>query len=103
MIVPSNKLNPMFRFGFFTSPAIKEMLCHESQENNEPFIAIAMEPNAARPIKGILSIVDSSLIRVDNVQASFQLALHILLSAPHQKPKKINANNDKIFTTVRVV
>jgi hypothetical protein len=103
MMVPSNKLNPMLRFGFFTSPAINEILCHESQENNVPFIAIAIEPKAARPINGILFIVASSLINVDNLQASFQLAFHILMSAPHRKPKKINVNNDKIFTMVRVV
>ena len=40
--VPTNKLRGMFFLGFTTSPAVKVMLFHASEVNNEPTCEIPM-------------------------------------------------------------
>src|SRR5688572_21931223 len=104
--VPRNKLNPIFRCGFLTSPAIKVTLFHASELKILPTIADAIAPKAATPIKGVheLEVLEGSIREACCfiVQASVQLASQIAPFAA-KKPKMIKPKSASSFAVVKVV
>ena len=63
--VPRNKLNPIFFFGFFISPAINVTLFQASLLKIDPTIDAAMAPNnAAPPIPVQLTLPAASAVDV---------------------------------------
>src|SRR6059058_5435233 len=104
--VPRNKLNPMFLFGFFISPAIKVTLFHASLLKIDPTIALAIAPIIAIPITGfqVIISVPFDVVWSDDfivLHASVQLLLHISALAA-TKPKSIKPNNASNFAEVKI-
>src|SRR5690349_6197955 len=93
----------MLRRGSFTSPAMNVMLCHESLENNDPFIATAIAPKNASPDKDVVISCPSVKASDDSVQGSCQFASHTEAFAPIAKPQRISAASDTILMIVKNV
>ncbi|MNE31990.1 hypothetical protein D3C80_1255830 [compost metagenome] len=79
--VPRKRLSPIFRFGFFISPAIKVTLFQASLLKTEPTIAAAIPPSKAVPAIGATLNPPATLQLSTNeafvaIQALVQLAFH---------------------------
>ena len=89
--VPRNKLNPIFLFGFLTSPAMKVTLFHASLLNIEPTMAAATAPRAAAMVSD--SNVPSGL-SFCILHAFCQLDVHIsgfmTINPKIIRPKRLN-------------
>src|SRR3954465_9518140 len=99
-MVPRNRLNPTFRFGFLISPAIKVTPTHASLENKDPTIAAEIPVSKAEPPIGIQD--PFSVSNALEPHALVQLAFQISALAAKMNPKTINPNKDKILIIVNI-
>src|SRR6218665_2451077 len=94
--VPNKRLKPMLRLGFFTSPEMNVMLCQESLEKSEPFIAIAMAQNTSSPESYEEIMWPSLRDTYENVHAFCQLAFQVSALAPQMNPQTMSPAMDTI-------
>ena len=97
--VPKKRLNPIFRFGFFISPAIKVTLFHASLLKIEPTIEAAMAPKIATPKMGVVLLSDA-IVFISHAFA--QLASQILAFDANKKPNPIKPNKEANLVMVKV-
>ena len=101
MRVPKNKARPIFRLGFFTSPAIKVTLFQASLLKIEPTIAAAIAPIIAVPAISVQEEVAAFQPFITN--ASVQFAFHISDLAANINPKMISPNKLSNLVAVKTV
>ena len=97
--VPKKRLNPILRFGFLISPAIKVTLFHASLLNIEPTIEAAIAPKMATPKIGAVLLSDA-IVFISHALA--QLASQILAFDANRKPNPIKPNKDASLVIVKV-
>src|SRR5678816_3365241 len=98
--VPKKRLKPIFRFGFFISPAINVTLFHASLLKIDPTMEAATAPSMAI---GKYSFIVPSDEMPFRSQAFVQFVLQVPAFDPSKKPKTIRPNNERSLIAVKVV
>ena len=102
---PQNSERGMLRLGSFTSPAMKVIVSHATEENSDPTWAMQTATRSPMPVAAVTTGRNAKSGRMSTapcgVQQSAKLACSAATLRPRKNPITISASSESIFAEVK--